>query len=131
MLGQGAGKAADRVLMPTLYVLLISLAAILLAFIFTAHVKLLAVITLFLLGGVGFRLVSPLQKYLLNKAHGAPTLASATNISAFNAGIALGVYLGGVTIDAGLGYTSPNWVGAVLTLIGLSLVIISKKRSGV
>ena len=41
-----------------------------------------------------------------------PTLASGANIAAFNLGNALGAWLGGVTITAGLGYTSPIWAGA-------------------
>lgn len=123
------GKAADRALMPTMYILLTSLAVVLFAFVFTAHYRVPAMITLFLLGAVGFGVVSPLQKYMLNKAEGAPTLASTANISAFNLGIALGVYLGGVAIDAGLGYTSPNWIGAILTVVGLGLVIVSNLRN--
>ena len=46
---------------------------------------------------------------------GAPTLASGANIAAFNLGNALGAWIGGLTIAAGLGYTSPIWVGAAIT----------------
>ena len=46
-----------------------------------------------------------------------PTLASGANIGAFNVGNALGAWLGGVTITAGLGYTSPIWAGAGITLL--------------
>lgn len=61
----------------------------------------------------------------MTKSEEAPTLASTANISAFNLGISLSVYLGGVTIDAGLGYISPIWVGAILTTVGLCFAIIS------
>ncbi len=100
------GRAADKALIPTIYGLLTALAILLGIFVFTAHYKIPAAITLFLLGAIGFGLVSPLQKYILNKAEGAPTLASAANIAAFNLGTALGVFLGGFTIQIGLGYTS-------------------------
>lgn len=122
------GKAADHALMPTLYSLLASLAIVLLLFVFTAHYKVTSAITLFFLGAIGFGLVSPLQKYIISKAKEAPTLVSAANISAFNLGVALGVYLGGVAIHIGLGYTAPNWVGAILTIVGLGLVIISNLK---
>src|SRR5690606_39152460 len=47
---------------------------------------------------------------------GAPTLASAVASSGANLGISIGAYLGGLTMDAGLGYTSPSWVGAGMAL---------------
>lgn len=98
---------------------------ILLIFIFAAHFKGLSIITLFLLGAVGFGMVSPLQIQVMQKAKGAPTLASAVNISAFNLGVSLGVFLGGTAIHLGLGYTSPNWVGAILTFLGLLIFLFS------
>ena len=60
------------------------------------------------------RTVPGLQMRIMAYAGGAPTLASGANIAAFNVGNALGAWLGGLTITAGLGYTSPLWVGAVL-----------------
>ena len=49
-----------------------------------------------------------------------PTLASGANIAAFNLGNALGAFAGGLAITAGLGYTSPIWVGALITAGGAS-----------
>jgi DHA1 family inner membrane transport protein len=69
--------------------------------------------------------VPPLQKRVLDQAHGAPTLASAVNIGAFNLGNALSAWLGGLVIAGGLGYTAPNWVGAVLSAAALVLAVIS------
>lgn len=122
------GKAADRALMPTIYTLQTLLIILLIAFVFTAHYKILAAMNLFLLGAVGFGMIAPLQKYIMNKAEDAPTLASTANIAAFNLGTALGVFLGGIAIHAGLGYTSPSWVGAILTAIGLGLTIACNLR---
>nr|WP_223297735.1 hypothetical protein [Catenulispora acidiphila] len=62
---------------------------------------------------------------VLDQAHGAPTLASAVNIGAFNLGNALSAWLGGVVISAGFGYTAPNWVGAVLAGSALVLAVWS------
>lgn len=121
------GKACDRSLTFSLYSSLIALITLLLIFIFTAHYKIPAIITLFLLGAVGFSLVPPLVRNVMTKAEEAPTLASTANISAFNLGISLSVYLGGVAINAGLGYTSPIWVGAILAIIALMIAILTSR----
>lgn len=119
------GKYADRALMPMLYVSLGALAVVLALFTLTAHHKILAAVTIVLIGGLGFATVPPLQKRVLDQAHGAPTLASAMNIGAFNLGNALAAWLGGLVIAAGLGYTAPNWAGAVLAGGALVLAFVS------
>ncbi|RKT55695.1 MFS transporter [Saccharothrix australiensis] len=119
------GRYADRALMPLLFVSLSALALVLLLFTFTAHDKVLAAITLTLTGALGFASVPPLQKWVLDQAAAAPTLASAANIGAFNLGNALAAWLGGLTIAGGLGYTSPNWVGALLTGAALLLSFLA------
>ncbi|QNP71643.1 MFS transporter [Streptomyces roseirectus] len=119
------GRYADRALMPMLYVSLGALAVVLALFTVTAHSKALAAVTVVLIGALGFATVPPLQKRVLDQAHGAPTLASAVNIGAFNLGNALAAWLGGLVIDAGHGYTSPNWVGAALAAAALLLAVLS------
>ncbi|MEU7913341.1 MFS transporter [Microbispora bryophytorum] len=119
------GRFADRALMPMLYVSLGALAVVLAAFTLTAHSKILAPVTVALVGALGFATVPPLQKRVLDLAHGAPTLASAVNIGAFNLGNALSSWLGGLVIAAGLGYTAPNWVGALLAASALVLAVLS------
>ncbi|WP_030207862.1 MFS transporter [Streptomyces bikiniensis] len=119
------GRFADRALMPLLYTALGGLALVLALFTVTAHDKVLAAITVLLVGALGFATVPPLQKRVLDQAHGAPTLASAVNIGAFNLGNALAAWLGGMVIAAGFGYTAPNWVGAVLAAAALGLALWS------
>ena len=119
------GRFADRRLMPMLYVSLGALAAVLALFTLTAHNKIAAAVTIFFIGALGFATVPPLQKRVLDQAAGAPTLASAVNIGAFNLGNALSAWLGGIVIAAGLGYTAPNWVGAVLAASALLLAVLS------
>lgn len=97
------GHYADRALMPMLYTALGGLAVVLALFTVTAHDKVLAAVTIVLVGALGFATVPPLQKRVLDRAHGAPTLASAVNIGAFNLGNALSAWLGGLVITAGLG----------------------------
>ncbi|GGX59959.1 MFS transporter [Streptomyces minutiscleroticus] len=119
------GRFADRALMPMLFASLGALSLVLLLFTATAHHKVLAAITLTLIGALGFATVPPLQKRVLDQAAAAPTLASAANIGAFNLGNALAAWLGGVVIAAGLGYTSPNWVGALLSGAALLLSLLA------
>ncbi|MEU1557815.1 MFS transporter [Streptomyces scabiei] len=126
------GKYADRALMPMLYVSLGALAVVLALFSFTAHDKIAAAVTITLVGALGFATVPPLQKRVLDQAQGAPTLASAVNIGAFNLGNALAAWLGGLVIDAGLGYTAPTWVGAALagSALVLALIATTLERGG-
>ncbi|MEU9973785.1 MFS transporter [Streptomyces sp. NPDC051014] len=119
------GRFADRALMPMLYVSLGALAVVLALFTVTAHNKIAAAVTVALIGALGFATVPPLQKRVLDQAHGAPTLASAVNIGAFNLGNALSAWLGGMVIAAGFGYTSPNWVGAALAAAAFVLAFLS------
>lgn len=118
------GKFADRALMPMLYASLSGLALVLGLFTFTAHSQILAALSVFLIGGLGFATFPPLQKRVPDQASGAPTLASAVNIGAFNLGNALAAWLGGIVIAAGLGYTAPNWVGALLAASALLLAVV-------
>ncbi|MGW4384041.1 MFS transporter [Kitasatospora sp. NPDC004531] len=119
------GRFADRRLMPMLFTTLGGLAVALALFTLTAHNEITAAITLLVIGALGFATVPPLQKRVLDQAHGAPTLASAVNIGAFNLGNALAAWLGGAVISAGLGYTAPNWVGAALAGSALLLAFVS------
>jgi MFS transporter, DHA1 family, inner membrane transport protein len=116
------GKAADRNVDRTLLVVLAALVLVLVAFALTASNQPLTIASIVLLGGFGFATVPGLQMRVMNYAKSAPTLASGANIGAFNVGNALGAWLGGVTITAGLGYTSPIWAGAAITLLGLGVM---------
>ncbi|GAA0631195.1 MFS transporter [Kutzneria viridogrisea] len=119
------GKGADRRVMPSVYASLGALALVLAAFVVTAHGQVPAAITIALLGAAGFATVPPLQMRVMDKAEGAPALASAANIAAFNLGNAGGAWLGGLAIEHGLGYTAPNWIGALLVLAGLAVALVS------
>lgn len=119
------GKAADRNVDRTLIVVLAVLVAVLAAFALTAGSQVLTIASIILMGGFGFATVPGLQMRVMTYAAGAPTLASGANIGAFNIGNALGAWLGGVTITAGLGYTSPIWAGAGITLLGLAVMIVA------
>ncbi|MGK3954641.1 MFS transporter [Arthrobacter sp. R4] len=123
------GKAADRNVDRTLMVVLAVLVVVLVGFALTAGNQVLTVTSIVLMGGFGFATVPGLQMRVMKYASRAPTLASGANIGAFNVGNALGAWLGGVTITAGLGYTSPIWAGAAITLLGLGVMIIAAARA--
>jgi DHA1 family inner membrane transport protein len=119
------GKLADRRLMPTLIGTLLILALLQAVFTFTAHAQIAAAITIGLLGAAGFATVPPLQMRVLEKAAGAPNLASAFNIAAFNLGNAAGAWVGGLTIDHGPGLAALPWVASLMTAGGLLVALFS------
>ncbi|WP_369143904.1 MFS transporter [Streptomyces sp. R44] len=120
-----AGPLTDRALRPTLYGSLAALVLALVAFRFTVHVPWLALVTVVVLGAVGFMTTTPLQMLVMNKAKDAPTLASASNHSAFNLANAGGAWAGGAAVAAGWGWTSPALVGAGLTAVGLVIAAVA------
>ncbi|MEO3932202.1 MFS transporter [Micrococcaceae bacterium Sec7.4] len=127
------GKAADRNVDRTLLVALAVLVVVLVVFALTAGSQPMTIASMVLLGGFGFATVPGLQMRVMKYATTAPTLASGANIGAFNVGNALGAWVGGVTITAGLGYTSPIWAGAGITLLGLGVMVFAAgaaKRHG-
>ncbi|NUT35067.1 MAG: MFS transporter [Hamadaea sp.] len=121
------GRAADRSVPKTLTAMLAGLTVVLVVFALTAGSQVMTVVSLGLMGAFGFAAVPALQMRVMRYAGQAPTLASGANIAAFNVGNALGAWLGGVTITAGLGYTSTLWDGAALSL-GSLLVLLAATR---
>ncbi|SDS04503.1 MFS transporter, DHA1 family, arabinose polymer transporter [Brevibacterium sandarakinum] len=119
------GRLADRSLMATLCLGLIGLAAILAAFTLTAGHQVAMVVTLALFGVGAFVINPALQTRVMNLADHAPTLASTSNISAFNLGNALGPWLGGLGISSGAGLLAPSWIGALLALAALAVAVAS------
>ena len=124
------GRAADRNLAATLIIVLSILIVVLVGFALTASNQIATIIALVLMGGIGFATVPGLQMRIMNHAAHAPTLASGANIAAFNVGNALGAWVGGLTIAAGLGYTSPLWAGAGITVAGLAVLLVATRLPG-
>jgi DHA1 family inner membrane transport protein len=118
-----AGPLTDRALRPTLYSGLVLLAASLVTFYFAVHSTVPALINITFIGAVGSLITTPVQMLLMAKADKAPTMAAASNHSAFNLANAGGAWLGGLVISAGWGWASPTLVGAVLAMAGLGLAI--------
>ncbi|MCF2589250.1 MFS transporter [Brevibacterium sp. UCMA 11752] len=100
-------------------------AIVLAAFGAFTHIAAVAIIALFLIGIAGSMITTALQMRLLRDSHDAPSLSAAMNHAAFNLANALGAWLGGIVITAGLGYRAPAWVGVGLCLLGLIVLIIA------
>ncbi|MGW4394620.1 MFS transporter [Amycolatopsis nivea] len=119
------GRLADKALMPSLYVALLALATVLAIFTVTAQGKVGAAVTIFFVGVAGFMIGPMMQARIMEKAGGTPSLVSAAVQSAFNIANSIGAYLGGLVIAGGLGLLAPNWVGALLAVLGVSIAAVS------
>ena len=119
------GRLADRSIDGTLLGFIGALLVVLTLFAWLAPSPVATIVLLVAMGGFGFGTVPALQSRVMRYADHAPTLASGANIAAFNLGNALGAWAGGVTIAAGLGYTSPIWVGAAITAAALLVMIVA------
>ena len=117
------GKAADRSVDRTLIVSLSTLILVLLAFTVLMRWLLPAAVAILIWGIASFAIVPPLQMRVMEAAKDAPNLASAVNIGAFNLGNAIGAALGGVVINAGLGYPAISLAGAAMAGLGLLMVL--------
>jgi multidrug resistance protein len=123
------GKIANRTPVRALLILFFLQAIVLLIFSFTSVSPVLTVVTLAALGFLQFATVPGLQLYVVQLARqyrpGAVDVASALNIAAFNLGIAIGAWVGGLVVASPLGLTGTPWIGAMLVAGALLLTIWS------
>ncbi|WNS42428.1 MFS transporter [Paenibacillus sp. MMS20-IR301] len=123
------GKAANRKPLNALFYMFALQAAVLLIFTFTAPFKTAALVTIFFMGLLAFMNVPGLQVYVVMLAERfapeARDIASAVNIVAFNAGIAIGAYLGGL-VTSHLGLIHTAWAGAVMVFGAVLLTAWSR-----
>ncbi|MET9442773.1 MFS transporter [Streptomyces sp. NPDC006610] len=115
------GRLTDRSLRGTLFGGLVSLMAVLVLFPVLMSAQWSAALAVTLLGVAAFVTGSPLQLMVMEKAAAAPSLASSANQAAFNLANAGGAWIGGVTLAAGHGPTSPATAGAGLAALGLAV----------
>ncbi len=132
------GKLADRLgPVRALQIVFALLAVVLLVLTFTAPSKPLVLITVLLWGAVAFGNVPGLQVYVVQRAERdapqAVDVASGLNIAAFNVGIALGAWGGGLIV-AHLGLMATPWIGALVVVGALLLTTLAgwlDRRDGV
>ncbi|MFO3787249.1 MFS transporter [Bacillus mojavensis] len=111
------GKLSNRNPIGALFYMFIIQALVLFTLTFTAPYKIAGLITILFMGLLAFMNVPGLQVYVVMLAErfvpSAVDVASAINIAAFNAGIALGSFLGGVITDS-IGLIHTAWIGALM-----------------
>lgn len=128
------GKLSNQNPTKALFYMFIIQAIVLFIFMFTAPFKTAGLITVFFMGLLAFMNVPGLQVYVVMLAERfVPTgvdVASAMNIAAFNAGIALGSYLGGAITDS-IGLIHTTWIGSLMVFVAVILTgwsrILEKK----
>ena len=120
-----AGRMADWSVLRSLVIGSAGMGGGLALFTLTAHQPVPGVLTVLVIAALGSVLVVNLQLRLMHVAGEAQTLGAAMNHSALNAANALGAWLGGLVIAAGLGWTAPSWVGVGLSVGGLAALGLS------
>lgn len=123
------GKLSNKNPIGALFYMFVAQAIVLLILAFTAPFKVAGLITIILMGLFAFMNVPGLQVYVVILAErfvpSAVDVASAMNIAAFNAGIAIGSYVGGVVTDS-MGLIHTAWIGAIMVLIAAILTAVSR-----
>ncbi|USY55916.1 MFS transporter [Bacillus sp. 1780r2a1] len=113
------GKAANKSPLKALFWMFIFQAIVLIVLSFTAPFKAVGLITIFLMGLFAFMNVPGLQILVVNLAEkyvpSAVNVASALNIAAFNIGIAIGAFVGGIIVDS-IGIIHTPWIGGVMVI---------------
>ncbi|MEH0664406.1 MFS transporter [Vibrio scophthalmi] len=123
------GKMADTMgPIKALTIIFTGLGAVLLVFNFAAYEPIAAVVTILVWGAFAFGNVPGLQVYVVNLAErytpDAVDVASGLNIAAFNVGIALGSWGGGLVVEQ-TGLMNTPWVGAIVVALALLLTRFS------
>ncbi|MFD1537455.1 MFS transporter [Nonomuraea guangzhouensis] len=122
------GRAADRDRDRALVLALLGLTITLAVFGLLAGSAIASVILVFLMGLFGFASVPGMIIRVTDLAQGA-ALAASANVSASNVGNALGAWLGGLAITAGLGYAAPLYVGAGIALTSVIVMIVAARQA--
>ncbi|MEU7580462.1 MFS transporter [Streptomyces sp. NPDC041068] len=118
------GRLADRALMPSLVGVLAVLGADLALMALGARVPWLLIALLVVFGAAYFAVMPALQARILTSAgDGAPTLAVAVNIGAFNLGIAFGAWFGGRLLGLDLGLRVVIAAAALLSWAAMLLAV--------
>jgi DHA1 family inner membrane transport protein len=94
-----------------------------------AHSLVITELSLFVWAAIAFAGCSALQMNAVNLGRAAPNLISTLNIGAFNAGNALGAWVGGEVILFHLGYAAIPPTAALLALGALALTVYSLRPS--
>lgn len=123
------GRISNRDPVKALTFLFIAQALVLVLFGFTSVSPWLTIPTLAILGFLSFANVPGLQLYVVQLARelrpNAVDVASALNIAAFNLGIAMGAWIGGLVVESRFGLGATPFVAAALVAVALGLTMRS------
>jgi DHA1 family inner membrane transport protein len=120
-----AGILADWSIQRAMLIGSAGMGLVLLLFWLVAPAGWAALPVVFAITTLGSVLVVGLQLRLMDVAGEATTLGAAMNHASLNVANALGAWLGGLVIAAGLGYRAPALVGAALSAGGLLVLLWS------
>ena len=126
------GKVSNKKPGKALLIMFALQAIVLVVLYFTATSQIWSVVTLFFMGILAFSNVPALQLYVVKMSEkylpGTEDVSSALNIAAFNVGIAIGAYVGGLIIESSLGVGATPWVGSILVIVGFLITLILYKK---
>ena len=118
-------RLGDWKMMPSLMGGCLALILTLVAFSLVSSQWIPAIAVLCLWSAAVFAVTTILQARVVDLAHEGAGLASTLNIGAFNLGNAIGAWMGGRVIDAGLPLTDLSWVAAAVAVMVLGLSAFS------
>ncbi|MFD2672128.1 MFS transporter [Marinicrinis sediminis] len=125
------GKASNRNPLRALFWMFVFQAVILVMLTFAAPFKFVGLLVIFLMGAFAFMNVPGLQLLVVNLAEkyvpSAVNVASAFNIAAFNLGIAIGSFTGGLIVDS-IGLIHTPWIGAVMVVGAIVLTAVLRQK---
>ena len=121
------GRLADRALFRSLVGATVAVGLLLGVVVLAAGDIVALTATVFAVAAAASTMVVLLQLRLMEVAGDAQMLGAALNHSALNAANAMGAWLGGLVIAAGLGYRAPSAVGVGLAALGLVFLAASAR----
>ena len=126
------GKLSNKHPVKILMVLFLLLSIALFALYFAAPHKIETIIALAAMGFFGFSIVPGMQLYIVQLAEkhlpGTEDVSSSLNIAAFNIGIAIGSYAGGLIVASAWGVQYVALGGSAFVLVAFVLSIASLKK---
>ena len=75
-----------------------------------------------------FAVSPPQQLLLLQNSRGSEMMGAACVQIAFNLGNAVGAYVGGLPVEAGMGYRYPALAGVFVVILGLAAISVYIRR---
>lgn len=126
------GKLADKMNpVKACVTLLTAMTIALIIIFFVSENQIFSLLLTFIIGALSMSIAAPIQILMISTAKDAEMLGASVTQAAFNIGNALGAFFGGLPIAAGLGYTSPAIVGAIMAFMGVVFAwLLLRKQQG-